>query len=108
MRTARDLRESWERNEDLKDAWRKVTESPEWNAVSSLVLAEAQQAALTTLRGDADPILARNLMRLDGAVSAIETLQSIWRKPEPLPTLPEDYDDDYIKKLQERKLAEQQ
>ncbi len=107
MKTAQQLRDSWDRNADLREGLRRLVESPEWAAASALVVAEATRDARVWKRDDADPVLARNLSHLSGVIGGIFAIQNLTKDPsEPVNPLQE-YDDEYVKKIQERKLTEQ-
>lgn len=108
MKSAAELRDAWNKNEVRRSNWESALETPEWEAVSALVVAEAIRSARSVSRSEADPALARNLMRLDGVLWAIEALQAAKDQPGPPPTVMEEYDDAYMKKLMEQKLRDQQ
>lgn len=109
MKTAKDLRSSWNNNDTLRDAWQKVTDSPEWHAVSTLLASEASKVARSLIvRGDGDPVASRLLMKMDGIHHCLETLQTVFRDPAPAFLPEQDYDDDYVKKMKALKDAERQ
>ncbi len=108
MKSATELREAWNVNEDRRARWASIVDSPEWRAATELVSAEFVQSSRAVMRHDADPVLARKLMRLDGAMAVIEALQEAAQQQKPLEAPLTEYDDDYIRELQKKKLSQQQ
>lgn len=106
MKTAEELRASWNRNDDLREAWKKIVESPEWHVATTLLAAEAVKESRFCNKTDADPILARQLKKLDGALEAIEALQLLWKLPAAPEPEPEPFDEAYVTKLKAQKEAQ--
>jgi hypothetical protein len=108
MKSATELREAWNANEDRRTLWAAIVASAEWRAATELIAAEFIQSSRAVMRHDADPVLARKLMRLDGAMAVIEALQEAAEQHKPLEAPMTEYDDDYMRQLQKQKLAQQQ
>ena len=108
MKSASQLRESWNLNDEERSAWAKVIATPTWKMATELVAAEFTQSSRSVMRHDVDQILARKLMRLDGALAAIEALQQCAEQQKPMEPPLTEYDDAYILKLQKEKLSQHQ
>lgn len=110
MRSAEQLRAAWNLDTDLKVAWSRVLDSKEWDAVSTMIHREFTAAAAKAARSGTnhapDGAIVRHLMRMEGAIAALQALQEACA-PVVMPEQePEEYDDAYIRKLMEAKQAD--
>ena len=107
MKSAEEHRAAWKANTELRVAWHRILQSPEWEAVSTMVQAEATaaaaKAAAVGASQAADPVLARALMQMQGALTALRSLQNACIDAAPPPPEVEEFDDDYMRKLQAQK-----
>ncbi len=91
MRDAQKLRDQWEADQSMRADWYQMLNSPAWQAISSLIEAEAIELAETyDDKNHGDPVLARRLSQLKGARWALMKLQSACDpKPAPAPEITE-------------------
>lgn len=108
MNTADKLRAAWDNDAQAKIAWKQVTELPIWRQVTALVAAEMTETARRIGFHDVDTQIVRRLKELDGGLRAMELLNSLWwPKPESEPPI-EEYSDEYMERLRQEKLTQQQ
>lgn len=103
MITAAQHAEMWQANEAARSDWNKVIHTKVWHQITEFAVSYAQSHALATQKHDHDVLLARNLKWQEGFLAAIKFLQSACDTPPPEEPPLEDYDDNYVKKLAEKR-----
>ena len=103
MTPAEELRNQWDSDAGLRQELRDYQKTRSWRVLSQMLKEEALEASQSyNSRIDADPILARNLVSMAGALGILEAMRlATETKPESKPEL-EEYNDEYVKKIREQ------
>lgn len=102
------LQSALDEHKGLREWLKNLVETREWKTISRLLEEEAVKNSRAFQRIDADPILARNLTRLDGALWTLEMMESCWLIQEGPPADEEEFSESYVQRIMEKKQASQQ